>query len=131
MSDAAITAIVSGFITITGMVIGFLTLYIKLRYGVEKAEEAAVKASVVEGKIDKNTELTRAGTASAAEAAADAAKKTEELSKQMNGSLDSRIRTIVKDHTDPLMAALKTHTEQDDAAMKEIRDGMAELNRKL
>ncbi len=59
MSDAAVFTVVSGLITITTMLVGFLTLWVKLRYGGEKAAEAAVKAeeaviraSAVENKID-------------------------------------------------------------------------------
>lgn len=51
MSDAAITAIVSGVITVAGMVVGFLTLWVKIKYGVEKVKE-------VESKVDANTVLT-------------------------------------------------------------------------
>ncbi len=44
MSDAAILTLVSGLVTISTMVFGFLTLWVKLRYGAAKAEEAVVKA---------------------------------------------------------------------------------------
>ncbi len=66
MSDAAVVAIVTGLVTIVTMVIGFLTLWIKLRYGIQQAEDAAskatiavVQAKVVEGKIDDNTARTQ------------------------------------------------------------------------
>lgn len=83
MSDAAVAAVVTGVVTVTTMVVGFLTLWVKLKYGVEitkeasehakkvtvkaeesvkKAEESAKKAEesviTVSNKIDRNTELT-------------------------------------------------------------------------
>ncbi len=60
MSDAAVTVIVSGVAQVAVALVAFLTLWIKIRYGIVKAEEAANKAEVVEGKIDTNTRLTRA-----------------------------------------------------------------------
>ena len=74
MSDAAVSIVVTGVITLTTMVIGFLTLWIKLRYGVGKVEEVSVKADEaavkaaeavvvakgVEAKIDDNTAKTEA-----------------------------------------------------------------------
>ena len=109
MSDAAITTIVSGVITIVGMVIGFLTMWVKLR-GASK-------------KIDSNTEMTRAGT----NAAYQASYKTDALIDQMNGKLDGRIATIVKAHTEPIATALRLHAEQDDKNMGEIRQALVEL----
>ena len=70
MSDAAVSSLVYAIITIVGMIVGFLTLWVKLKYGVAKAEEAATKATVVENKLDENTRLTKDGTTAAATAAA-------------------------------------------------------------
>ncbi len=61
MSDAAISSLVTGLITVTTMVVGFLTLWVKLRYGTQMAEKAASKAAEVEDKIDANTVLTVKG----------------------------------------------------------------------
>lgn len=55
MSEAAILTVVSGVVTVTTLIIGFLTLWLKLRYGIIKAEEAAYKAENVEQKIDRNS----------------------------------------------------------------------------
>lgn len=59
MSDAAVANLITGAVTITTLVVGFLTLWVKLRYGVKKAEEVSVKAESVENKIDHNTILTQ------------------------------------------------------------------------
>lgn len=73
MTDGAITTIVAGVITVTTMVVGFLTLWVKLKYGAEKAEETASKVKVVEGKIDDNTRITA------------------RIEKQTNGPLSNRL----------------------------------------
>ena len=97
VSDSAVAILVSGLITVTTMVVGFLTLWVKLKYSAERAEEAAikaeeavVKAEVVEGKIDRNTIATR-----------DVESKidcntliTERIEKQTNGVLDARIAEL-------------------------------------
>lgn len=84
MSDSAITTIVSGVITVVITVVGFLTLWVKLKYGESKATEAAVKAeaavakaTTVEDKIDDNTNITR-----------EVNHKADIITKQTNGSLD-------------------------------------------
>ncbi len=41
MSDAAIAQVVAGLITITTVVVGFLTLWVKLKYGADQAKVAA------------------------------------------------------------------------------------------
>lgn len=65
MSDAAVATIVGGLVTMLGMVIGFLKLWVDIRYGNKKAEDAAVKAGEaatkageVEDKLDANTAIT-------------------------------------------------------------------------
>jgi len=58
MSDAAVTTIVTGFVTIVTMVIAFLTLWVKVRYGVGRVEEIVTKTRAVENKIDHNTTMT-------------------------------------------------------------------------
>lgn len=131
MSDAAITTIVSGVITavltLVPMVIGFLTLWVRLKYGVEKAEEAAKKAKAVEEKIDNNTQLTKEGTEAAtanakkaADAVTQAAEKTEaadkkkleilqEIAEQTNGMLGQNVKDAVSAAIHPLQSQLTEH----------------------
>lgn len=138
MSDAAIAAIVTGVVTVATMVVGFLTLWVKLKYGVEKAEEAVTKTYAVERKIDDNTVITKAASVAAltnAKAAADnaieAKEASEYISKQLNGSLEQKITAIVKTHTDPITDMLKVHSEQDDKNMTEIRQALKELKDRM
>lgn len=77
MSDGAVTSIVTGIVTIATMLLGFATLWIKLRYGAEQAEEAAVKAKAVEKKLDANTATTNSVDS-----------KADTIVKQTNGSLE-------------------------------------------
>lgn len=65
MSDAAIASIVTGFVTVMLSLIGFLTLWAKLKYGEKKVE-------AVSTKIDANTALTK------------------KIDGQTNGGLDDR-----------------------------------------
>lgn len=83
MSDAAVVTLVSGLVTVTTIVTGFLTLWIKIKYGVEKAQEAADTANVVEGKmnavegkVDENTLIT------------------ERIEKQTNGPLTQKVAEL-------------------------------------
>jgi hypothetical protein len=92
------------------MVVGFLTLWVKLRYGVET-------------KIDDNTRLTQAGAAQAsvnaiaAKAAADgAADKADAIAERLNGGLDDKIKAIVREHS-----------MQDDKNMAEINGKLKDL----
>ncbi len=85
-------------------------------------------------KIDDNTALTRAGASAAvsnakvaASAANNAATKADELAKQMNGALDERIKSIVKEHFDPLKEAVTAHAQQDERNMAEVRDALQKL----
>lgn len=96
MSDAAIATIAAAAVTITTMVIGFLSLWVKLKYGVQqvkeasdKAEEAAraasEKAKTVEEKLDANTNTTKSVDA-----------KTDTIVKQTNGAM-MRLTSLVED----------------------------------
>ena len=59
MSDGAITTICACVASTVVSVIGFLTLWVKLKYGVEpQAKALAQKTDVVEKKIDANTLVT-------------------------------------------------------------------------
>ena len=141
MSDAAIASIVTGMVTMTTIVAGFLTIWVKMKYGAEKAEE-------VSKKVDNNTEITKRGieeagthAAIAADAAKDAASaathaavKTDALSEQLNGKLEAKIGEIVKGHIDGLKGHVESvvtmfhaHSAQDDKNMAEIRQALGEL----
>lgn len=98
MSDAAIASIVTGIVTISTMVIGFLTLWIKLRYGVEKAEEVATKAQDMEDKIDHNTTITTE--------AKDAATQVQSESNARNEEMEKVASTLMEHHS--RISALET-----------------------
>lgn len=119
MSDSAITVIVAGCVQVAVLIVGFLTLWVKLRYGTEQAERAAVKAQIVEKKIDNNTILTVKGTAAAAETAAEV-KAT--LDKKLNGGLDAALKEAVT----PVKEALESHMAKDAEDMAEIKDKLSE-----
>ena len=134
MTDAAIAAVVTGVVTVTTMVIGFLTLWVKLKYGVEKAEEAVSKTKAVERKIDDNTVITKAASVAAlsnakvaADNAIEAKEASEHISRQLNGNLEEKITAIVKTQIQPVTELLKVHSEQDDKNMSEIRQALKEL----
>ena len=120
MSDGAIATIVTGLITITMTVIGFLTLWLKLRYGVTKAEETAEKVHTVEKKLDANTVMTAAGVNAAST-------KADAIVEQLNGKLEDRIRSIVKEQLEPIIAMFKIHSDQDDKNTAEIRESIEKL----
>lgn len=84
MSDTTITIIVAGAIQIAGMIVGFLTLRARLLYAGEKAEEAATKAKVVEGKLDANTATTNLVDT-----------KADTIVSQTNGSME-KLRGLVE-----------------------------------
>jgi chromosome segregation ATPase len=104
VSDAAITTIVSGAVTITLAVIGYLDMRGKLKRGneqaelaAEKAEQAVGQAKAVEEKIDANTAITK------------------KIDGQTNGGLDDRFA----DHADRI-AALETKVNSVDAKQDSI-----------
>ena len=134
MTDAGIATIVTGVITVATMIVGFLTLWLKLKYGVSKVEEAAVNAKVVEKKIDDNTTITKAASVAAvsnakraADTAIEAKEATAYMAEQLNGKLEEKINAIVKAQTEPILAVIKTHIDQDDRNMAEIRDILGHL----
>lgn len=131
MSDATIATVVTGFVTVVTILVGFLTTWVKLKYGEERADK---KATEVERKVDANTALTRAGTERAAtnanvaaSAAGEAVKKVEEIVVQLNGRLEDRIIAIVKAYIEPMTTALHQHAIKDDENMAEIRYVLDEL----
>lgn len=117
LSDAAVASIVTGFITIIGMVIGFLKLWVDIKYGVKKKVEEA------SSKIDQNTLITQAGTQKAvltADRAATTAETTkatvEDISRKLNGSMDEVISTAIA----PIVKTIEEHAASDDKYMREI-----------
>jgi hypothetical protein len=89
-------------------------------------------------KIDTNIALTKAGTEAtvehakvAAVTATAAAEKASEMSNRLNGALDDKVRCIVKEYVDPLVAKFNSHIEQDDKNMREIRDALGELRDRI
>ena len=111
MSDTAVATIVTGCITVSGMVIGFLTLWVKLRYGVEQ-------------KLDHNTAITQEGAEAAAtsaraaetsakrvaETASDAKTTMDSISRRLNGGID----TAISEAVDPVKAHLEDHVNKFD-----------------
>ncbi len=120
MSDAAVATMVTGIVTMTTLICGVVTLYIKLRW--------------TDKKIDDNTKLTVAGTQAAvvnarraADSASDAKEAAAAMANRLNGTLDEKIEVIVRQHIDPLIAMVRSHTEQDERNMTEIRTALGEL----
>lgn len=107
LSDSAIATIVSGAITITTMVVGFFTMWVKLKYG--------------EKKIDDNTAITKDGAVKAGEAKVAA----QAVNQKLNGGIDAAIETALK----PVRDTLQDHVLQDDQNMKEIRAALEDLHR--
>ncbi len=60
MTDAAITSLVAGIVSVATMVVGVLTLWVKLKYAGDQATRAAQKAVILERKLDANTVTTNA-----------------------------------------------------------------------
>lgn len=143
MSDAAVTSLVTGAVTITTLVVGFLTLWVKLKYATHqaklaaqdasnRADVAAKKVGVVEEKIDTNTALTRAGTEAASASAMMAASTATEakeaalaVAAKMNGGVDTSIEAAIK----PIRDALTDHILQYEQDMRNIRDTLAEIRK--
>lgn len=125
LSDAAVASIMTGLVTIATVVVGFLSMWIKLRYGVES-------------KIDNNTEITRTNAKQAVDAAttvatkADAiAEKTDAIAEKINGGLERKIEAIVKLYVGPITAAMAAHSEQDDRNVQEIKKALGELRDRI
>lgn len=117
MSDGAVTVVVAGVVQIVVLIVGFLTLWVKLRFDSNKVEEVSKKTEVVERKLDNNTALTKAGTEAAAKSAIVAVESAaraqiatesmaETLTSKLNGGIDSAIAAAV----DPLKETFVTNT---------------------
>ncbi len=92
MTDAAVATIVSGCITIAGMIVGFLTMWFKVKYSNQSVEE----------KVDANTRVTKEGTTAATEHAKEAteaaksvATTTDTINRKLNGGLHAAIHEII------------------------------------
>lgn len=121
MSDAAIASIVTGVVSVVLSAIGFLTLWVKLKYGADQAEQAKQKAQAVEGKIDLslekievNTKVTKAGIKVAARdnkeavvAAVDAKGATEAMAATVSKKLNGGIDDAVEKNVGPIKARLE------------------------
>ena len=116
MSDAAVANIVTGVVTVATLLVGFFTLWIKLRYGVNKVqearEEAATRADETAAKIDANTEITRVGAAAAVESA-----------QKLNGGVDSAVVNAMA----PIHKALMEHIAQNTRDIGELKRVVADL----
>lgn len=134
LSDGAITTIVTGAVTVVMGFIGFLTLWVKLKYGADKAQEAAsnaekavtkvdqaaevaaTKAKAVEKKIDENA----AKTLAVEEKLDQNTEITTRIEQQTNGPLSGKLTQIerrveeklgqIQDHADRI-GALETKVE--------------------
>jgi hypothetical protein len=93
VSDAAIAHTVTGLVTITTIMVGFLTLWIKLKYGFEQTSSLSAKTQTVEDKIDANTQKTEQVDT-----------KTDLLVERTNGVMDSIVSTLnhLKERVDKL-----------------------------
>lgn len=127
MTDATIANIVTATVTIVTMVVGFLTLWVKLKYGEEKVQK-------VEDKLDDNTRVTRVGNAltessakAAATHAATAAAKAEALSSQLNGKLEERMGALIKQQLEPIIDMLKDHVVKDETSFAEVKEHLGKL----
>lgn len=120
MSDAAVATIVTGVVTMATLICSVVTLYLRLKW--------------TDKKIDDNTELTRANTVEAvvnakiaADTATDAKIAAIEIADRLNGTMNEEIISVVKQHVDPILVAIKVHSEQDEKNMVEIRNALGEL----
>lgn len=108
MSDAAITSIVTGAVTVVTIVVTFLTLWVKLRYGVEE------KANRVEKKLDNNTTITATAARKADSNTSNiiaATAAVDRIDKKLNGGIDASINQAI----DPIKAQLDDHAKKIEA----------------
>jgi uncharacterized coiled-coil protein SlyX len=129
MSDATATSLITGMVTITTMIVGFLTLWAKLRYGADKAEQAADNASRVEGKLDAN--------ASRVEGKLDAnTKLTEEAKEAAEANAGARhdglaeMAKVVSDHGTRI-AALETRLTAMEAKLGTLGAAVETANKNI
>lgn len=110
MSDAAVTAIVAGVVNVAGLLVGFLTLWLKVKHGVEKV-------NAVDQKVDVNTALTTEAKDAASRAASTDAERAGLL--KTVADHDTRIASL-----EAQMAALKVSVEAVDRSVQSSRHEM-------
>lgn len=128
MSDGSITVIASTVVTVVTLIIGLLTLWIKLKYGVDKVQEVsenAQKAALaakevatnIENKIDENTAVT----VEAKEAAARAGKHTDRCDEERSKILKTLSDTVemVKRH-DARISAVEAQVSATKASVDNV-----------
>lgn len=131
MSDLAIANLVTGAVTVSTLVIGFLTLWLKIKYGVDRADAGSAK---IENKIDDNTKITKAGSAAAvtnAKAAAQSAEDAKTVAKSIQLKLNGGIDAAINDAVKPLQEQFENHVRQDELVWREIKTILTELNKKI
>lgn len=125
MSDAAITTIVTGIVTIAMSTIGFLTLWVRLKYG--EKETRAVKEKVAE-----NTDITAATRDATSKVAAHVTGCDKERAALLKGLTDHDVRITALEGQ---MAALKVSvdgvTRNVDSTRHEMRSHLQTLSGKL
>lgn len=125
MSDAAIASIVTGLVTVTTLIVGFLTLWVKLRYG-----ESATRK--VGEKVEENTEITTEAKDAANKAVAHALGCDKERAALLKGLADHDGRIAALESQ---MAALKVSmdgvTKNVDSTRHEMRSHLQTLSGKL
>ncbi len=132
MSDAAVATIVSGAITIVGLVVGFLTMWVKLTHASAKAEQAVDQAKVVENKIDHNTSMTAQAAVAAEKASEHTADCDEERVRILKGLAghDGRISAL-ETQMPALRLALEGVTKNLDTTRHEMRGHLQAVVSKL
>lgn len=138
MSDAAVATIVSGVVTVVTLSIGFLTLWIKLRYGANQAEKAATKAEIVENKLDINTKITKAGikcaddnakaaVGAAVEARAATESMAQDVARKLNGGIDDAVEKAVA----PVREMMLRHKEISESHERSLEEIAISIDRRM
>lgn len=115
MSDAAWGYLLQIVITIAG----FLTVWVKLKYGDKKVDK-------VEKKLDDNTHVTKTAAFKAtnvAEVVDQVKEATDTLKKKMNGGIDSAISEAIT----PIQKTLEEHVVIDERNVKDVNDKLETL----
>lgn len=93
------------------------------------------KADDIQTSVNANTIITKKGTEDAATAAIKAAetatKADNKITHMLNGVLEHKITTIVKEQTQPLVEAFHEHKEQDKANMTRLEGALKDLANKI
>lgn len=80
-----------------------------------------------QSKVEENTFITKTHAKAATAAAVVAAKNSEEVKSKLNGGVDAAIETALK----PVRQAQEDHALQDEQNMREIRELLEDLKRKV